>query len=67
MAPDAPRTRRPVQPERENVMLRGLLADFGLVWVGDGRDTPRDLGRAKFLIATQQVTAADPANREPHS
>jgi hypothetical protein len=60
MAHDAPRARWPVQLERENLMFRRLLADVELVGVGDGRGTPRDLGRAKFLIATQQVTAADP-------
>jgi len=35
--------------------------------VGNGRGTPRDPGRAKFLIATQQVTAADSTNNGPHS
>jgi hypothetical protein len=56
-----------MQPERENVMLLGLLADSGSLRVGNGRGTPRDPGRAKFLIATQQVTVADPANSGPHS
>jgi hypothetical protein len=67
LAPDAPRSCRPMQPERENIVFRGLLADSGSMRVGNGRGTPRDPGRAKFLIATQQVTAADSANSGPHS
>jgi len=67
VAPDAPRSCRPMQPERENIMFRELLADSGSMRVGNGRGTPRDPGRAKFLIATQQVTAAESANSGPHS
>ena len=67
VAPDASRSRRPMQPERENFMFRGLLADSWSMRVGNGRGTPRHPGRAKFLIATQQVTAADSVNSVPHS
>ena len=56
-----------MQPEWENIMFRELLADSGLMRVGNGRGTPRDPGRAKFLIVTQQVTVADSANNGPHS
>jgi hypothetical protein len=56
-----------MQPERENFMFRGLLADSWSMRVGNGRGTPRHPGRAKFLIATQQVTAADSVNSVPHS
>jgi hypothetical protein len=56
-----------MQPERENSMFHELWADSGSMRVGNGRGTPRDPGRAKFLIAIQQVTAADAANSGPHS
>ena len=56
-----------MQPERENIMFRRLLADPRSMRVGNGRGTPRDPGRAKFLIATQQVTAADSVKSGPHS
>jgi len=60
MASDAPGPSWPVQPEWENIFFQRLLAV-------DDRGTPRDLGRAKFLIADQQVTAAEQANSSPHS
>ena len=40
-----------MKAERENIMFRGLLADSGSMRVGNGRGTPRDPGRAKFVIA----------------
>ena len=66
-ASDAPRSCRLMQPERENVMFGGSFANSGVMRVGNGRGTPRDPGRAKFLITTQQVTPADSANNGPHS
>jgi hypothetical protein len=51
-----------MQLEWENLMRGAMLAYFGHKLVGNGQGTPRNLGRAKFLITAQQVAKADPVN-----
>jgi hypothetical protein len=43
-------------------MRPGIPAHFGRKLVGNGQGTPRDLGRAKLLITTQQAAMADRLN-----
>jgi hypothetical protein len=61
-APESSRPGRPMQLEWRNVRLGMLLAYWELKMVGNGQGTPRDLGRAKFLVTTQQVAIAGRAN-----
>ncbi|SPM42723.1 Mycobacterium numidiamassiliense ORFan [Mycobacterium numidiamassiliense] len=51
-----------MQLERLNLVRSGMLAYFGQKMVGNGQGTPRNLGRAKFLITTQQVAMDDRVN-----
>ena len=51
-----------MQLERENLPLGRLMAYWELKLVGNGQGTPRDLGRAKFVITTQQVAIAGRSN-----
>ena len=51
-----------MQLEWQNVELGRLVAYWELKMVGNGQGTPRNLGRAKFLITTQQVAIAGRAN-----
>ena len=48
-----------MQWERENLTFRRLFADGAFVGVGDGRATPRELGRPNVFGPAQQGTAVD--------
>jgi len=60
--PRAARPCQPVQLEWQNVSFGRGLAYVGWMMVGNGQGTPRNLGRAKFLITTQQVAIAGRPN-----
>jgi hypothetical protein len=48
--------------EWENFALTRLMAYLGINDGWHGQGTPRDLGRAKFVITTQQVAIAGRLN-----
>jgi hypothetical protein len=60
MTPQAPGFSGPMQIERENIAARMLLTYVVLKLIGNGQGTPRDLGRAKFVITPQQAIAGRP-------